>query len=105
MATETTDLTIEILRRMQADIAEHRRETRQLQQSFVDVARLIQRMDSRFTDLERRIGDQKSDLETMFKMELIGQHAHQQTKIEQLVHEEFADVRERLDRIEAKLAD
>lgn len=79
-------------------MAEHRRETRQLQQSFVDVARLIQRMD-------QRMSETKSDLETMFKIELIGQHAHQQTKIEQLIHDEFADVRERLDRIEAKLAD
>ena len=86
-------------------MAEHRRETRQLQQSFVDVARLIQRMDGRFSGLERRINDQKSDLETMFKMELIGQHAHQQTKIEQLIQNELADVRERLDRIELKLAD
>ena len=105
MAAETTDLTIEILRRIQADMAEHRRETRQLQQSFVDVARLIQRMDGRFSGLERRIDDQKSDLETMFKMELIGQYAHQQTKLEQVIHDELADVRERLDRIDAKLAD
>ena len=86
-------------------MAEHRRETRQLQQSFVDVARLIQRMDGRFSGLERRIDDQKSDLETMFKMELIGQYAHQQTKLEQVIHDELADVRERLDRIDAKLAD
>ncbi len=98
MATETTDLSIEILRRIQADIAEHRRETRQLQQSFVDVVRLIQRMD-------QRMSETKSDLETMFKMEVIGQHAHQQTRIEQIIHNELADVRARLDRIEAKLAD
>ena len=86
-------------------MAEHRRETRQLQQSFVDVARLIQRMDGRFSGLERRIDDQKSDLETMFNMELIGQYAHHQTKLEQVIHDELADVRERLDRIDAKLAD
>lgn len=79
MATDTTDLTIEISRRIQADQAAHRQETRALQQGFVDIARLIQRMDTRFSDMERRLSDVKSDLETMFKMELIGQNAHHHT--------------------------
>lgn len=100
MATETTDLTIEILRRIQADQAGQRQDTRQLQESFVDVVRLIQRMD-------QRISDMKSDLETMFKMELIGQHAHQQTRIEQMLDDRLALMEERfnerLSRIEAKL--
>lgn len=100
MATETTDLTIEILRRIQADQAGQRQDTRRLQESFVDVVRLIQRMD-------QRISDMKSDLETMFKMELIGQHAHQQTRIEQLLDDRLALMEERfnerLSRIEAKL--
>ena len=82
---------------MQADITAHRQETRALQQSFVDVVRLIQRLD-------QRIADSKADLETMFKMELIGQHAHHQTQIEQLMHGELGDIRERLDRIDAKLS-
>lgn len=101
MATEAADLTIEILRRMQADMAAHRQETRALQQSFVDVVRLIQRLD-------QRIADSKADLETMFKMELIGQHAHQLTRIELMVDDRLAGLEERLaawlDRIEAKLA-
>lgn len=100
MATETTDLTIEILRRIQADQAGQRQDTRQLQESFVDVVRLIQRMD-------QRISDMKSDLETMFKMELIGQHAHQQTRIGQMLDDRLALMEERfnerLSRIEAKL--
>lgn len=66
----------------------------------MDVVRLIQRMD-------QRISDMKSDLETMFKMELIGQHAHQQTRIEQLLDDRLALMEERfnerLSRIEAKL--
>lgn len=100
MATETTDLTIAILRRIQADQAGQRQDTRQLQESFVDVVRLIQRMD-------QRISDMKSDLEAMFKMELIGQHAHQQTRIEQMLDDRLALMEERfnerLSRIEAKL--
>lgn len=86
MATETTDLTIEILRRIQAG---QRQDVRQLQQSFVDVVRLIQRMDQRLSDM-------KADLETMFKMELIGQHAHQQTRLEQVMDERLSGVEERL---------
>ncbi len=103
MATDTSDLTIDILRRIQSDQAAHRQETRALQQSFVDVARLIQRMDTRFDHMERRISDVKADLETMFKMELIGQHAHHQTQVEQMIHNELSDVREQLTRIDAKL--
>jgi hypothetical protein len=107
MATETTDLTVEILRRIQAEQAGQRQETRQLQQSFVDIARLIQRLDQRFTEIERRVDDVKLDLETMFKMELIGQHAHQQTRLEQMMDDRLAGLEERLasrlDRIDAKL--
>ena len=101
MATDTTDLILEILKRLQADM-------RGLQQSFVDVARLIQRMDTRFSDTDRRISELKADLETMFKMELIGQHAHQQTRIELMLDDRLSSLEERLaaplDRIEAKLA-
>lgn len=89
MATETTDLTNEILRRIQAEQAGQRQDVRQLQQSFVDVARLIQRMDQRLSDM-------KSDLETMFKVELIGQQAHQQTRLEQAIDEKLAGLEERL---------
>ena len=106
MATDTTDITLEILKRFQAEQAAHRKETRALQESFVDVARLLQRMDTRFSDVERRIADVKSDLETLFKMELIGQFAHQQTRLEQMVDNRLAGMEERLaqrlDRIEAK---
>lgn len=90
---------------------------------MIDVVRLIRRMDNRFAaidgrsadsdrgfadvdgrsaDMERRDNDMKADLETMFKMELIGRDAHHQTCMEQLLHDELGEIRERLDRIEAK---
>ncbi|MBN9310269.1 hypothetical protein [Devosia sp.] len=100
MAADTTDLTIEILKRIQTEQAGQRQDIRQLQQSFVDIARLIQRMEQRLSDL-------KPDLETMFKMELIGQHAHQQTRLEQMMDESLIGLEERLSerlaRIEARL--
>ena len=58
MATDTTDLTHEILKRMQADLADLRREVHANQQNFVDVARVVQRLDARLSDV-------KADLETM----------------------------------------
>lgn len=97
MATEEiVDATLEILKRIQADQAGHRKETRDLQQSLVDVVRLIQRLDTRVSDI-------KADLETMFKMELVGQHAHHETRIEQILQDSHTGILERLDRIEARL--
>lgn len=100
MAAETTDITVDILRRIQAEQAAHRLETRAIQQSFVDLARLVQRLDARISDV-------KSDLETMFKMELIGQHPHLETRLEArfdtLLNEALIKLSERLDRIEQRL--
>ena len=70
-----TDLTHEVLKRIQADIAGLRQEVRANQQNFVDVARVVQRMDARLSDV-------KADLETMFKMELVGQLTHFETRME-----------------------
>ena len=84
MATETTDITIEILRHIQAEQAAHRLETRAIQQSFVDLARVVQRLDARLSDV-------KEDLETMFKMEIIGQNAHLETRLEARLDEMSSD--------------
>lgn len=91
--TDTTDVTLEILKRIQADQVAHRQETRAPQQSLVDVVRLIQRLDTRISDI-------KADLETMFRMELIGLNAHHQTRVEQMLEEAVGAILERLDRIE-----
>lgn len=91
--TDATDVALAILRRIQAEQASHRQETRALQQNPVDIVRLIQRLDTRISDI-------KADLETMFKMELVGQNAHHQTRMEQMLEEAVGTIRERLDRIE-----
>lgn len=104
MATETTGITVDILRRIQADQAAHRQESRALQQSQVDLVRLIQRLDARISDVERRVTDTKADLETMFRMELIGQLAHQETRVERMLGEAIAGVDERLVGMEARRA-
>lgn len=92
-ASDTTDVTLDILKRIQADQAAHRQETRALQQGLVDVVRLIQRLDTRVSDI-------KADLETMFKMELIGQNAHHQTRMEGILEEAVGAILARLDKIE-----
>lgn len=90
--TDATDVALDILWRIQAEQASHRQETRALQQSLVDVVRLVQRFDTRISDI-------KSDLETMFKMELVRQNAHHQARMEQIFEEAVGTIRERLDRI------
>jgi|GEM_PF-6648384 len=82
MATDTTDATLEILKRIQAELAALRQEIRASQQNFVDVARTVQRMDARLSDV-------KADLETMFKMELIGQLTHFETRIENMLDQKL----------------
>lgn len=91
--TDITDATFEILKHIQADQAAHRQETRALQQGLVDVVRLSQRLDTRISDV-------KADLETMFKMELLGQNAHHQTRMENMLEEAAGTILERLDRLE-----
>jgi hypothetical protein len=95
MPTETTDLTHEILKRIQSDIAGLRQEIRANQQNFVDVARVVQRMDARLSDV-------KADLETMFKMELIGQLTHFETRFENVLDTRFDAILNRLDQLGAK---
>lgn len=99
MAMETTDITVEILWRIQAEQAAHRLETRAIQQSFVDLARVVQRLDARLSDV-------KEDLETMFKMEIIGQQAHLETRLEARFDAMFSESEARLEaRLDTKLAD
>ncbi|MDO8359491.1 MAG: hypothetical protein Q7T08_05555 [Devosia sp.] len=98
MATaDTTDITLEVLKRIQADQAAHRQETRAIQQSFIDLARLVQRLDARMSDI-------KADLETMFKMEIIGQMAHLETRLESTFFEKLGAIAVRLDSIDGKLS-
>lgn len=85
MPTEITDLTLDILKKIQDEQAAHRRDTRAIQQSFVDLARVVQRLDARVANFETRISDLKADLETMFKMEIIGQSANLETRLEAII--------------------
>jgi hypothetical protein len=85
MATETTDLTIELLKRIQADLNVLRQDVRANQQNFVDVAPVMQRLDARVSDVE-------ADLETMFKMELIGQLTNFETRIGAQLDEKLAPI-------------
>jgi hypothetical protein len=57
--------------------------------------------------MDSRLSDIKSVLETMFKMEIIGQFAHMETRAEtrldNVLEDKLAPINAHLDRIEAKL--
>lgn len=102
-SADVADLTLEFLKRIQAEQAAQRQDIRAIQQSFIDMARVVQRLDARLSDI-------KSDLETMFKMEIIGQFAHFETRFEtrldQLLDhkldQKLAPVLERLEQLVAR---
>jgi hypothetical protein len=100
---EITDLTTEILKGIQTELGGLRRDVRDVQEGYLGLLQLLQRIDGRHSQFEQRLADMKADLETMFKMEIIGQFAHLETRLENTLSGSLAPIATRLQQIEAKL--
>ena len=71
-----------VLRDMQAEQRAIRAENRESRGLLLSLAEQLRRLDRRIDDVERRIVEQRDDLELMIKAELMGRLGHFETQID-----------------------